>query len=70
MTETDFIIAYFRYLGYKFIEEYNYNTEKVSTIFVKNKLKGFEPYIGKYQDYLDKQDKDVMRDFKISLLVQ
>lgn len=24
MTETDFIIAYFRYLGYKFIEEYNY----------------------------------------------
>ena len=91
MTETDFIIAYFRYLGYKFIDEYNYsggnkllyengntsievyfnyNTEKVSTIFVKNKLKGFEPYIGKYQDYLDKQDKDIMRDFKLSLLVQ
>ena len=91
MTETDFIIAYFRYLGYKFIEEYNYpsgnkllyengntsievyfnyNTEKVSTIFVKNKLKGFEPYMGKYQDFLDRQDKDIMRDFKLSLLVQ
>jgi len=91
MTETDFIIAYFRYLGYKFIEEYNYpsgnkllyengntsiedyfnyNTEKVSTIFVKNKLKGFEPYMGKYQDFLDKQDKGIMRDFKLSLLVQ
>lgn len=91
MTETDFIIAYFRYLGYKFIEEYNYSggnkllyengnisievyfnyhTEKVSTICVENKLKEFEPYVGKYQDYLDKQDKDVMRDFKLSLLVQ
>lgn len=91
MTETDFIIAYFRYLGYKFIEEYNYpsgnkllyengntsievyfnyNTEKVSTIFVKNKLKGFETYMGKYQDFLDKQDKGIMRDFKLSLLVQ
>ena len=91
MTETDFIIAYFRYLGYKFIEEYNYpsgnkllyengntsievyfnyHTEKVSNICVENKLKGFEPYIGKYQDYLDKQDKDIMRDFKLSLLVQ
>lgn len=91
MTETDFIIAYFRYLGYKFIDEYNYSggnkllyengntsievyfnyhTEKVSNICVENKLKGFEPYIGKYQDYLDKQDKDIMRDFKLSLLVQ
>lgn len=91
MTETDFIITYFRYLGYKFIDEYNYSggnkllyengntsievyfnyhTEKVSNICVENKLKGFEPYIGKYQDYLDKQDKDIMRDFKLSLLVQ
>ena len=91
MTETDFIIAYFRYLGYKFIDEYNYSggnkllyengntsievyfnyhTEKVSNICVENKLKGFKPYIRKYQDYLDKQDKDIMRDFKLSLLVQ
>ena len=91
MTETDFIIAYFRYLGYKFIEEYNYpsgnkllyengntsievyfnyHTEKVSTICVENKLKEFEPYMGKYQDFLDKQDKGIMRDFKLSLLVQ
>ena len=91
MTETDFIIAYFRYLGYKFIDEYNYSggnkllyengntsievyfnyhTEKVSNICVENKLKGFEPYIGKYQDYLDKQDNDIMRVFKLSLLVQ
>jgi hypothetical protein len=91
MTETDFIIDYFRYLGYIFIDEYNYSggnkllyengntsievyfnyhTKKVSNICVENKLKGFEPYIGKYQDYLDKQDKDIMRDFKLSLLVQ
>jgi len=91
MTETDFIIAYFRYLGYKFIDEYNYSggnkllyengnisievyfnyhTEKVSTICVENKVKGFEPYMGKYQDFLDRQDKDIMRDFKLSLLVQ
>lgn len=91
MTETDFIIAYFKYLGYKFIDEYNYesnnkllyengnisievyfnyHTEKVSTICVENKLKEFEPYMGKYQDFLDKQDKDIMRDFKLSLLVQ
>ena len=91
MTETDFIIAYFRYLGYKFIDEYNYNggnkllyengnisievyfnyhTEKVSTICVENKLKGFDVYLAKYQEYLDRQDKDIMRDFKISLLVQ
>lgn len=26
MTETDFIIAYFRYLVYKFIDEYNYTS--------------------------------------------
>lgn len=91
MTETDFIIAYFRYLGYKFIDEYNYtsgnkllyengntsievyfnyHTEKVTNICTKNKLKGFDVYLGKYQEYLDRQDKDIMRDFKISLLVQ
>ncbi len=91
MTETDFIIAYFRYLGYKFIDEYNYsggnkllyengntsievyfnfNTEKVTNIGTRNKLKVFDTYLATYQEYLDKQDKDIMRDFKISLLVQ
>lgn len=88
MTETDFIIAYFKYLGYKFIDEYNYsggnkllyengntsievyfnyNTEKVSRIFVKNNY-GQTPNL--LQEYLDKQDKDIMRDFKLSLLFQ
>jgi hypothetical protein len=89
MTEKDFIIAYFRYLGYKFIDEYNggnkllyengntsievyfnYHTEKVSNIGTKNKLKGFDAYLATYKEYLDNQDKDIMRDFKISLLVQ
>jgi hypothetical protein len=91
MTETDFIIAYFRYLGYKFIDEYsypgnnkllyengsttidvyfNFNTEKVTNIGTRNKLKAFDTYLATYQEYLDKQDKDIMRDFKLSLLVQ
>jgi hypothetical protein len=92
MTETDFIIAYFRYLGYKFIDEYNYsggnkllyengdnsisvyfdyNTEKVSLICESYDMgkSGFVPS-KKYKEYLDSQDKDIMRDFKISLLVQ
>ena len=91
MTEIDFIIAYFRYLGYKFIEEYNYEsnsklvyengntsievyfnyyTEKVTNIGTKNKLKRFDAHIATYKEYLDGQDKDIMRDFKLSLLVQ
>lgn len=91
MSEVDFIIAYFRYLGYKFIEEYsypgnnklsyengstaidvyfNFNTEKVSTITIRNKYKSFSPYCFNYQQYLDNENKDIMRDFKLSLLVQ
>ncbi len=93
MTETDFIIEYFKYLGYRFIEEYNYpnysgggnkllykngntsievyfnyHTEKVTNIGTKNKLKRFDAYLATYKEYLDNQDKDIMRDFKISLL--
>lgn len=81
MSEVDFIVAYFRYLGYKFIDEYsygntsidvyfNFHTEKVSTISVRNTLKGFTPYTAKYQEFLDIQDKDTMRDFKLSLLIE
>lgn len=91
MSEVDFIITYFRYLGYKFIEEYsypgnnklsyedgntaidvyfNFNTEKVSTISIRNKYKDFSPYSCNYQEYLDRHDKDKIRDFKLSLLIQ
>lgn len=91
MSEVDFIVAYFRYLGYKFIDEYsypgnnklsyedgntsidvyfNFHTEKVSTISVRNTLKGFTPYTAKYQEFLDIQDKDTMRDFKLNLLIE